>query len=174
MQNRIKYLFLLLLLCGCLKSSAQHDVPVTNEFRITGLVKKEITFRISDIGHYRQDSLGDLIIRNRKGDEKSRAKNLKGILLKTLLDAAGIVAEKPKDYASIVIKLTASDGFVNVFSWNELFNTEIGDHVYMITEMNGLDIAHMPERILVFSMADINQGSRHLKGLTKVELLKAE
>ena len=81
--------------------------------------------------------------------------------------------DKPKEYSELVIILIASDGYRNVYSWNELFNTDIGSHVYIVTEMDGKPIDQMPDRILVLSLADLNSGRRHLKGLAKIEVKKA-
>lgn len=172
---RMKYLAALLLSTASLQAYAQkHDVPATTEFRITGSVKKELTFHIDDFSAYQIDSLGNVVIRNKKGEEKALVKNLKGILLKTILDSARITADKHKDYSELVVVLTASDGYKNVYSWNEVFNTEVGNHVYIVTEMDGKPMGQMPDRILVLSLADINSGMRHLKGLAKIEVRKAE
>lgn len=159
---RISLLFIFLVLSGRL--SAQHSVPATAEFKVAGAVKKEMRFQISDLNGFRQDTLGDVVIRNHKGEQKAVAKQLTGILLKTVLDSAGILVDKPKEYSELVITLIASDGYRNVYSWNELFNTEIGDHVYIVTAMDGMTLDQRPDRILVLSLADRNLGSRHLKG----------
>ena len=113
-------------------------------------------------------------MRNHRGDPKDTVKGLKGILLKTILDNVELNAEKPKDYSEFYISLIASDGYKNVYSWNELFNTDVGNHVFVITEMDGKTISEMPQRILVMSLADINTGRRHLIALAKVEFKKAE
>jgi len=42
--------------------------------------------------------------------------------------------KKPKEFSGIYIVLTASDGYKNVYSWNELFSTEVGKHIYIMTE----------------------------------------
>lgn len=171
----MRYAVTCLLLLVVFSVRAQHpDVPVTNEFHISGAVKKELTFSIQDILRFKQDSLGDVVIKNKRGEDKSVAKNIKGVLLKTLLDSAGIVADKPKEYSELYIILIASDGYKNVYSWNELFNNEVGNHVYVVTEMDGKLIGEMYDRILVLSLSDINSGRRHLKGLAKVVVRKVD
>jgi hypothetical protein len=167
-----KQLFTYLLILTALSVFAQHDVPPTSEFTVTGLVSRPLHFRLADLNRFHQDALGDLPIKNRRGEVKSTSRNLSGILLKSVLDSAGIVADKPKEYNDLIIVLTASDGYRNVFSWNELFNTEIGNHVYIITSMDGDSADKVQGRILVLSLADINSGSRHLKGLEKIEVKK--
>ena len=169
----MRYLLIFILSLTGLASYAQHDVPVTSSFEITGTVKREMKFSISDLVHFRQDSLGDIVIKNKRGEDKAVVKQLKGVLLKTFLDSAAITMDKPKEYSELVIILIASDGYRNVYSWNELFNTDIGSHVYIVTEMDGKPIDQMPDRILVLSLADLNSGRRHLKGLAKIEVKKA-
>ena len=169
----MRYLLIFILCLFVRVSYAQHDVPVTSSFEMTGAVKKEMKFSISDIVHFRQDSLGDVVIKNKRGEDKAVVKQLKGVLLKTFLDSAAITMDKPKEYSELVIILIASDGYRNVYSWNELFNTDIGNHVYIVTEMDGKPIDQMPDRILVLSLADLNSGRRHLKGLAKIQVKKA-
>ena len=124
----MKYLFVLVMSLCSQPLFAQHDheITPTAEFRVTGAVKRELKFRIADVAGYKQEALGDVVIRNKRGEQKDIAKQLKGVLLKTVLDSAEILADKPKDYSELIIILTASDGYKNVYSWNELFNTEVG------------------------------------------------
>jgi hypothetical protein len=168
----LKYVVLLLLSVSCLQALAQHDVPPTTEFKISGAVKKTMTVTSSALQHMPQDAIGDVMITNHRGDPKTTLKQLKGILLKTLLDSAGIISQKPKDLSELMIRLTASDGYKNVYSWNELFNTEVGNHVYIITSADGKPIDQVDGRILVLSLSDIVSGRRHLKGLAAVEVVK--
>ncbi len=167
-----KYIILLLLSLSSLRSFAQHDVPPTTEFAITGAVKKPMKVTISAMLQMPQDAIGDVTITNHRGDPKTTVKQLKGVLLKTLLDSAGILSVKPKDLSEIMIRLIASDGYKNVYSWNELFNTEVGNHVYIITTMDGKPMDQVDGRILVLSLSDMVSGRRHLKGLATVEVVK--
>jgi len=149
---------------------AQHNVPPTEEFAVTGAVKKEIKYTISDLSKFKSESLGDIVAGNKPGEPKKIAKNASGILLKTILDSVGIVVNNHKEHNEIVIVLTATDGYINVYSWNELFNSEAGNHVYLITEMDGESINKMQDRILVLSLSDNFLGGRHMKGLAKIEV----
>jgi len=164
----MKYFILLIFSFSTLHLYAQHkDIPVTTEFLITGEVKKEITFHIADITAMKQDFIGDVVLHGHKTDT---GRQMKGVLLKDIIDSAGIKADGHKAYNSLVIILTASDGYMNVYSWNELFNTDIGDHVYVVTAMNGKTIDQMPDRIAVYSLSDAFTGRRHMIGLAKIEV----
>jgi len=170
----MKLLPLLLLSFFSLQVYAQHDhdISPTSGFEVTGSVKRSLKLSVNDLAAFRHDSLGDLIIKNKRGEQKGIARQLKGILLKTILDSAEIMADKPKDYSELIVTLVASDGYKNVYSWNELYNTEVGNHVYIITEMDSKPVSEIQDRILVISLFDFNSGRRHLKALEKIEIKK--
>ena len=143
---------------------------ITNEFRVFGLVKKERIYTEKDLLQMKQESIGTVYIKNHKGDIVINAKNMKGVLLKTILDSTVILSTNYKNYNQFFIILTAVDGNKNSYSWNELYNTEIGNHVYLITEKNGKSLNQIPEKLLVLSANDINGGGRYLKNLSTIEI----
>jgi hypothetical protein len=165
-------IFLLLVLGSA--NAQENVVPPTSEFTVRGFVKHELTLKISDLQQFKPEELRDVIIRNQKGEQKRVAKSVKGILLKTVLEKADIHAEKPKEYSQIYIVLTASDGYKNVYSWNELFRTEIGQHIYIVTAEEDKAMEQLPGRIQVMSLGEYQSGNRNLRGLTNIEVRKAE
>ena len=170
----MKHLLLIIIILSSLTTLAHDETKPTDKFTISGLVKYKRTFTTADLLKMPQQPVGDIIIKNHRGEDKGKATDMKGILLKTLLDSAAISMEKPKDYSSIYIVLTASDGYKNVYSWNELFNNELGNHVFIITEKDGKTLRDMDSRIIVISTGDINTGRRHFKGLQAIEVKKAD
>lgn len=171
----MKCLITVFFLLALASSNAQtNDVPPTSEFTVRGFVKNEITFRITELGQWKQEELGDVLIRNQKGEQKGIAKSAKGILLKTILEKAEIHADKPKEYSEIYVVLTASDGYKNVYSWNELFSTDVGNHIYIVTEKDGKSMDQLPGRIQVMSLGEYHSGNRNLRGLAKIEVRKLE
>ncbi len=166
----MKYLLIFFLSILCSTVYAQHDVPATNEFKITGEIKKDLIFRISDIEKYQQTEIGDIPIKNRKGEVKDVMHNVKGVPVKTILDSIGIKVDKPKEYGEYYFVFIASDDYKNIYSWSEIFNTEVGNKLYIITGKDGKSMSQIEDRILVYSMADINTGLRHLKGLARIEV----
>ena len=171
----MKSLISAFLLLALVSAYAQENVVApTSGFTVKGFVKNELTLKISDLEQYKQEELHDVLIRNQKGEQKRIAKGVKGILLKTVLEKADIHAEKPKEYSEIYIVLTASDGYKNVYSWNELFRTDIGDHIYIVMAEDGKTMDQLPDRIQVMSLGEYHSGNRNLRGLTKIEVRKIE
>jgi hypothetical protein len=160
-------LFLLFIFTSAL-ASAQRTINPTNEFTISGKVKTELKFSLADLNSMPTNVIGDISITNHKGEPKGLAKNMKGILLKDLFSKTEFPVEKPKELSAFYITCIASDGYKIVFSWNELFNTETGNHVFIVMEKDGLKIDGMEERILMISATDFKSGRRYLKGLQKI------
>ncbi len=60
------------------------DQP-TNDFVVTGQIKKELKFTLADIEKYHTKIIGDVVITNHLGEPRGTAKQLTGILVKDLL-----------------------------------------------------------------------------------------
>ena len=158
----------------CISVDAQHKVDASHLFIVQGEVEKPVVFDIATIRKYTSVPLGDVVIKNHRGQDKKTANNVKGVLLKTLLDSVHVKVDKPKYYSELIVVLEATDGYKNVYSWNELINTDVGNHVYVITDKDGQGIESMDEAIVVISMSDINVGSRYLRGFAKLEIKRVQ
>ena len=157
--------------CLCLlsmTSTAQEKVSPSNSVSIQGKVKKELIFTLKEAGGFHTVAVDSLVIYNHLHVRKRGIRNIKGILLKELLDSAGIDAPNPKLLSEVYVTCVASDGYKIVFSWNEIFNTDAGNYIMIATEEDGLKGEAMPDRILLLAARDINTGRRFMKGLTKI------
>jgi DMSO/TMAO reductase YedYZ molybdopterin-dependent catalytic subunit len=154
---------------------AQHSaVMPTSSFAVGGLVQHQLSFSLAQLLEMPQDTVGDVIVTNKKGEWKETVRGVRGVKLKTILDSAGIELANHKDYGALVIVLKASDGYTNVYSWNELYNNKAGDKVYIVTAMNGTEGAAVKDHILVINTSDIISGRRHLKYLSTIEVRKLD
>ena len=61
-----------------------------------------------------------------------------------------------------------------VNSWNELFNTETGNNIYVALEKDGQPIEKMGSRILIVTTTDFKTGRRNLKCLDKILVRRVE
>lgn len=169
---RITLFILCLLLTG--RVFGQKEPISSDQFSITGPLEKPIVITLADLKKYPDQEIGTVKITNHRGEYKKTYEGLRGIPIRTLLDLAPISTEKPKDMSTYYFVFRATDGYCNVYSWNELYNTDIGNHVYILTTDGTHELAAMPERILVLCTADIQTGRRLLKGLASIEIKKAE
>lgn len=88
------------------------------------------------------------------------------------LDKAGIVVHDHNDVKKMAIIAIARDGYAAVFSWNELFNTSIGDGVIVFYEKDGKPLGDDEGRIAMTSTQDTRAGPPHVKWLESIEVRK--
>lgn len=93
----------------------------------------------------------------------------RGVLLKELIDLAGLRCDSPGDFKRMVMIASAHDGYAVTFSWHELFNTPVGEQVLVACECGGqpLDAEHGAP--VLFCGADIHSAPRHVKRLARIE-----
>ena len=156
--------FLLLLVCLPLIGLAQKKVEPSTTIAIEGLVKQVQSFSIDDLKKYPVKKIGKLNIYSHDGTLKSTLKGLAGIPVKDLFQKVEFAVDSPKDLSQFLLVFEATDGYRVLYSWNEIFNTSVGDQVYVLTQADGLTIDAMEQRIAVVSMSDVRTG-RALAGL---------
>lgn len=167
---------LLLLTFFCMTTGglvAQKNIPVTETATVTGAIEKETTITIAQLTAMPAKPVADVLITNHTGEPRSKAKGMKGILVKDVLAAVVIKSESPKVLSEFFFTFFASDGYKVVYSWNELFNSPTGDNCYFITEKEGKTLSEMPERLLVLTPTDFRTGRRHIKGLSRIVVSRA-
>jgi hypothetical protein len=164
-------LFVLLVLVSC-KLFAQQNTPTT-EIEVSGDVNANKKITLEDIRKLTAHEIEDVVITNHLGEKKSEAKGLRGILFKDLLQSVDFKAESPRVLSEFSIICKANDGYTVVYSWNELFNSPVGESVFIITEKEGKKMGEMNDSILMLSSKDYKTGRRHLKALAKIEIKRA-
>lgn len=164
----------LLLVFVSLSAAAQKETKPTNEFSVSGEVIKELTFTLADIGKLPSKSIPDVAITNHLGEPRNAAKQLTGILLKDLIKDVQLKEESPKRFSEFYFTFIAVDNYKVVYSWNEIFNSPTGDNLYVITSRDGKKLSDMEDRILILTPTDFKTGRRHIKGLAKISVRRAE
>ncbi len=147
---------------------AQETAKPTHQFTITGDIKKESVITMDSLNSYPLKEIGDIKVTNHLGDFKHKDDKLKGVLLKDILIHSVLNASSPKLLSRFYFACVGSDGYTVVYSWNELFNTEVGDNVYILLEKNGVKEPQMPESLQMVSMLDFKTGRRFLHNLDKI------
>jgi hypothetical protein len=151
-------------------SFCQEKIPPTNHFKVKGKVSNALTFSDSSIKAYKVQALGEITTVNSKGEAKSIRKEVKGILLKTILEKAQIDEAKSHEFVSYYFVLLGSDGYKSVLSYSEVF---YGGTVYLVTESEGKDWKEMEDRIEILILLPGGKGRNVMKGLTEIKVEKA-
>jgi DMSO/TMAO reductase YedYZ molybdopterin-dependent catalytic subunit len=145
---------------------------VTTSISISGAVEKKLTLRIEDLKKFPPQQIGEIQVTRQTGTNIGKREILKGVLLKDILEKAAIIAPGHNDLKKMVIIATASDDYKVVFSWNEVFNSPLGDGVIVYFEKDGKPLDDNEGRIAMISAKDIRTGARHVLWLKEIEVRK--
>ncbi|MBL0882174.1 MAG: molybdopterin-binding protein [Chitinophagaceae bacterium] len=170
----MKYLILLSILCVSQFVSAQHDTKPTDFFTVEGKVKQTIKFTLDDATAFNSISFDSIVIYNHLVVRKSVLKKVKGVLLKDILAKSSFDTNDPKSLSEYYITCIASDGYKVVFSWNEIFNSGIGEQLFIITDVDGIKASSLSQRIAIISPSDIATGRRYVHGLSRIVVSRVE
>lgn len=162
-----------LLFC-CFSLLAQKETPQTLSFLVSGEGVSPVTITQNDLLKLKEIQIGDVVITNHLGEKKSEQKELKGVLLKDVLQAIEIKSESPKVLSEYYFVCKATDNYTVVYSWNEIFNSPTGDSAYLVTSKGGKGLKEMEESILMISPKDFKTGRRFVKSLTSIEVKRAK
>jgi hypothetical protein len=146
----------------------------TKSFVVKGKVKAEKKIEMPDLQKLTLHSIGSVNITSHKGDLKGKAKDMKGVLLREVLQTVELDAESPKFYSEYYFVCKGGDGYKVVYSWNELFNTAVGNSVYIILEKDGKNLTDDEDSLLMISSEDVRTGRRYVKNLEIIQVGRAE
>lgn len=160
---------ILLLILRCFSIPAQ-DILIdpTDSIWISGEGWDEKIITIADFSNFKTIPLNEFSILDHNGIVVRKIRGAEGFLLKDLLSEFQLETDSPKNLSAIVFTCIATDQYCVRYSWNELYNTEIGNQVYVLTKLNNLPISGQKERILMVSLLDFKTGRRFLQGLQKI------
>ncbi|MEW9898409.1 molybdopterin-dependent oxidoreductase [Chitinivorax sp. PXF-14] len=145
---------------------------VTHSVSVSGAVAKQLTLTVADLKKMPAAEIGAMPIVCQSGATMEEIKQYKGVKLKDVLDRAEIVSRDHNDTKKMVIVATASDGYKAVFSWQELYNSPLGDEVVVFFEKNGKLLDDDEGQIALISAKDLRAGPRHVKWLQSLEVIK--
>lgn len=165
-------LFFIMLMSLSLATNAQQTQ--TKNFSVSGKIKTEIHFDQTSLLNHPAITIGDVIITNHLGEKKSTAKNVKGVLIREVLKTVTPDCENPREYSEYYLVFKAVDGYTVVFSWNELFNSTVGEQAYFVVEKDGKSIQALNESISILVPTDERTGRRYLKNLTTITVGRAQ
>jgi hypothetical protein len=146
----------------------------TLSFAVSGKIKTERKISNADLKKFKTDDIIDVVIANHKGEVKGTAKGMKGVLLRDVLQDISLDTENPKLFSEYYYVCTASDGYKVVYSWNELFNTTIGNSVYIVLEKDHKALEGSEDNILMISTLDQRTGRRYVKNLQTIYVGRAQ
>ena len=143
--------------------------PVSEQVVVAGALKTSLTLKVDDLKAFPAAQIASVTVSRRVGD-KEAASTVRGVLLTALLERAGLVSADRNEWKHTVVLATATDGYRVVFSWPELFNTDIGGGVLVVFERDGQPLADREGRIALVSARDQRSGPRSVRWLARLDV----
>jgi len=128
---------------------------------VEGLVQNPFTLTKKDFMNLPQTTLDGVDVVCASGEQKQKPKKLKGVLLMQLVQISKIDIKSKKKLNQIVVLANAKDNYAVAFSYNELFNTSIGNNVLVVYENDSFSL---------YSKKDFLTGPRHVYNLNKIKI----
>lgn len=147
---------------------------VTQELRVTGVVEHPLRLTVAGLGEMPSQVLAGVPLRGRDGTVKRMLDGYRGVLLRDVLDKASIVSRDHNDVKRMVVIARASDGYTVVFSWNEIYNSAVGDGVLVLIEKDGRPLEDFEGRVALVSTTDRQTGPRHVRWLKSLEVRRLD
>ncbi|MEN9396477.1 MAG: hypothetical protein RLZ81_1007 [Pseudomonadota bacterium] len=145
---------------------------VTQAITVSGAVEQDLRLSVNDLRQFPPQQVGELPMVCQTGANVGKLENLKGVLLRDILEKAKVVSKEHNDVKKTIVIATASDGYKVVFSWSEVFNSPVGDGVTVFFEKDGKTLGDEEGRIAMVSTKDLRSGPRHVKWLKELEVRK--
>jgi hypothetical protein len=174
MQSFRLAILALLLSALALLSQAQRVIPPSDTLFIKGKVANPSFHLPQQFQGKGTVDVPEVIITNHRGEVKDTLHHLKGIPLRDFLSTVEFEMEKPRDLNTFILKLTATDGYLVTFSWNEVFNSACAADILLITEREGVPLSQLEERFILLCPSDTNTGRRYIKGLRTIDVVRVE
>lgn len=143
---------------------------VSRSVTIRGLVAQTKTFTAAELRERPQTVAENFVVLCGSGKVKDQGRRLTGVLLRDLLDEAGVLLEEHESPNYTYVVATGRDEYHALFSWHELFNTAVGDGVLVVLEKDGEPLGSAEGELCLVSANDGRPGPRRIRYLSTVEV----
>lgn len=142
---------------------------VSERVSVSGAVKTPLTLQVDDLKAFPAEQIGSVTV-TRRVDDKEVASTVRGVKLTAVLDRAAFSGTGQNDWKHTVVLASATDGYQVVFSWPELFNSEVGAGTLVVFERDGQPLADREGRIALVSARDLRTGPRSVRWLNRLDV----
>jgi DMSO/TMAO reductase YedYZ molybdopterin-dependent catalytic subunit len=156
-------------LIGIAAFQARAADSITEQVVISGSVKTALTLKVDDLKAFPAEQIDSFSV-TRRVDGKELVSTVRGVKLTAALERAGLMSSNEHDWRHTIVLATATDGYQVVFSWPELFNTDVGGGTLIVFERDGKPLPDREGRIALVSGKDIRTGPRSVRWLARLEV----
>ncbi len=155
------------LLCTFVPSMAAGQA--SERLAVAGAVRTPLELGVDELKAFPAATIQTVTV-TRRGDDRSSTSVVRGVLLTAVLERAGLAGSDHNEWKRTVVLATATDGYQVVFSWSELFNSDVGAGALVVFERDGQPLADREGRIALVSARDLAPGPRSVRSLMRLSV----
>jgi hypothetical protein len=143
---------------------------MTHHLEVTGLVNHPLRLTVAELLEIDTVEIKNLQMICESGPHAGPPSSYRGVLLTAILNKADVVM---RDYDSpgwMYVTLASRDGHWLLFSYQELYNSQIGDRAVVIVERDGRPLGEHEGEIAFLSANDTLPGPRKMRYLQHIEV----
>lgn len=161
---------------GKMKTEHAHTTTIHNKdqvftLRICGRVEAPLEVDIDILKAMDTIEAKDLRLICGSGEPRGRISHCRGALLSDLINMADVVIEDHNDTKKMYIVAASADGYKAVFSWQEIFNSPVGEGVMVVVEKDGRQLYEEDNSVDLLSSCDYLTGPRYVRRLGSIEIV---
>jgi hypothetical protein len=142
---------------------------MTHHLEVTGLIHNPLHLTVADLQQLAPADIRNLQMICESGPHPLIS-SYRGVLLTAILNKADVIMKDHDSPNWIYIILSSSDGPWALFSYQELYNSAIGDQAVVITERDGRPLGDYEGEFAFISANDKLPGLRKVRYLQRIEV----
>ena len=139
--------------------------------QICGRVKAPLDLGIDTLLAMDTVDADDLLLICGSGEPRGKIYNCRGVLLSDIINKAEVVVTDHNDTKKMYIVASSGDGYKAVFSWQEIFNSPVGEGVMVLLEKDGKRLFDEYGSVDLLSARDNLTGPRYVRQLGTIEIV---
>jgi DMSO/TMAO reductase YedYZ molybdopterin-dependent catalytic subunit len=143
---------------------------VTRILEVKGAVNHPLRLTAEELGAMELTEVRDVNMICGSGRSEGFIESYRGVRLTEVLNRADVIMRVHDSPNYLYVTAMSSDGRWALFSYQELFNTSVGEQVIVIIEKNGQPLGDDEGKIALISANDTRSGQRKMRYLKSVEV----
>ncbi len=146
--------------------------PGQDHVQIGGWVRKPLALDGALLDGFDAPQVADFVVVCTFDGVHGGPRQLRGVPLRALVEAAQPAFDQRTDFKRVALVAESAEGYRALFSWNEVFNSVVGDGVIVAWDAPESPLPAPMGPYALASLYDRATGPRFVQRLAKVELHK--